>query len=217
VNWLMLDTACPHAVVAIANDRGVLAEVYLDETLKHGERFPGAVATCLHDASVHVEQIGGVVVGQGPGSFVGVRIAMAYAKGFCVARQIPLVGVCTLSAMAAGPKLAFGKGFSFIDARRGEFYVRELERKLVDGAVHILPFTEPMTKAPADLRLPDAGALVGGWMLGQDVTPMRGPSAHGLWVMLQQRLSSLAAGETLDDKFDLTPSYARSPDAKLWT
>lgn len=115
--WLILDTACPRALVALARDGVVLSEVYLHEYRRHGELLAGAIEACLSQAGCQMSELKAVAVGQGPGSFIGVRVAMAHAKGLCMALQIPLVGFNTL----AGIENPGADGVA-IDARRGEYY-----------------------------------------------------------------------------------------------
>lgn len=131
--WLLLDTACPRAVVALACDGEVLAEVYLDEYKKHGEKMAEAVQLCLDKTGHAIGDLEAVAVGVGPGSFIGVRIAVAYAKGLCLALQIPLVGFNTLLGVPAQ-----GAKFVAIDARRSEFYVLETGQKEAN-LVKLLP------------------------------------------------------------------------------
>lgn len=115
--WLILDTACPRALVAVARGNHVLAQVYLDEYRKHGERLPKAVESCLGQVSLTLGDIGAIAVGVGPGSFIGVRIAMAYAKGLSIALGVALVGFNTLAGIEG-----HGAEWVAIDARRGEYY-----------------------------------------------------------------------------------------------
>ena len=126
MKWLLLDTACPRAMVAIVLNGKIAAEVYLEEAFKHGEKLSGAIESCLTKANIKINQLEGVAVGRGPGSFVGVRVAISHAKGICMALQIPLVGICTLSAMAASFDFdGFAQGFAYLDARRSEFYIKK--------------------------------------------------------------------------------------------
>ncbi|MES2503856.1 MAG: tRNA (adenosine(37)-N6)-threonylcarbamoyltransferase complex dimerization subunit type 1 TsaB [Myxococcota bacterium] len=114
----MIDSACPRAVVALARDGKILAEVFLEEYTKHGENLPGAVRRCFELADLKVKDLEAIAVGIGPGSFIGVRIAMAHAKGLAMALQIPLIGFDTLAGIDK-------RGFQCvaIDARRAEFYI----------------------------------------------------------------------------------------------
>src|SRR5439155_10793463 len=84
-----------------------------------------------------------LVVGIGPGSFTGIRIGLAAARGLALALDVPVAGVSTLAALAAGAPGAV----PVIDARRREVF------SLVGG--------EPRCLAPADLRLPPGTLCVG--------------------------------------------------------
>ncbi len=122
--WLILDTACPRALIALAQNGEVLAEVYLDEYKRHGEKLASAIDRCLAQAGCQIGNITAVAVGTGPGSFIGVRIAMAHAKGLCTALQIPLIGFNTLAGIDSQKA-----NWVAIDARRGEYYGLEIGRK----------------------------------------------------------------------------------------
>ena len=119
---LLLDTACERGVVAISNGDFVVASRYLNERLKHAEELPAAIQACLDEVNLSMNDLARIVVGKGPGSFVGVRVAIAHAKGMGFALQIPVVGVCTLSAIRG-----LGSETVYIDARRSEYYVLEGE------------------------------------------------------------------------------------------
>ncbi|MBH1988720.1 MAG: tRNA (adenosine(37)-N6)-threonylcarbamoyltransferase complex dimerization subunit type 1 TsaB [Myxococcaceae bacterium] len=116
---LILDTSCPRALVALTQGNQILAEHYLSEYRRHGECLPAAVQTVLKEAGLPFEGIKQIAVGRGPGSFIGVRVAMAYAKGLAMALQIPLIGFGTLDAIEHSSAVG-----AAIDARRGEYYVR---------------------------------------------------------------------------------------------
>ena len=77
---LLLDTAMPSGVVALARDEEILSEEALGESRQHGEKLSGAIENVLVGAQVRMSELDGIAVGVGPGSFVGVRVAMATAK-----------------------------------------------------------------------------------------------------------------------------------------
>ena len=93
----------------------------------------------LRQAGAHTRELEGIAVGIGPGSFTGVRIGLATARGLALALGVPVAGVSTLDALAAG---ALG-ALPVVDARRGEVFVLE---------------DEPRVLAPAELR-PSPGTL----------------------------------------------------------
>jgi tRNA threonylcarbamoyl adenosine modification protein YeaZ len=94
-----------------------------DEVL--GERA-SAAATLLEDVDALLRRAGArqrdldaLAVGTGPGSFTSTRIGLAYARGLALALDLPVAGVSTLDALAAGAEGAF----PVVDARRGEVFV----------------------------------------------------------------------------------------------
>jgi tRNA threonylcarbamoyl adenosine modification protein YeaZ len=152
VPWLVLDTSLPVAVVGLvepddakcAHEReaeqlearqreagdGVLAEVTLNETRRHAEALPAALDQVLRKARTTIENVDGIGVGLGPGSFIGVRTGLSLAKGLARSRGLPLVGLNTCHALLASAHgkqneaiLPVGRGFVIVDARRGERYV----------------------------------------------------------------------------------------------
>jgi tRNA threonylcarbamoyladenosine biosynthesis protein TsaB len=89
------------------------------------------VDALLRRGGVRPAQLEGIVVGTGPGSFTGLRMGLATARALCFALDVPLAGVSTLAALAAGADGAL----PVIDARRGEVFVGGAEP-------HVLPPTE---------------------------------------------------------------------------
>ena len=111
---LGFDTATDVATSALVSDGEVL-----------GERMSRAITVLedvdalLRQAGAHTRDLEGVAVGIGPGSFTGVRIGLATARGLALALGVPVAGVSTLDALAAGAPGAV----PVIDARRGEVFV----------------------------------------------------------------------------------------------
>ena len=111
---LAFDTATDVATSALVSDGEVL-----------GERTSQAVTVLedidalLRQAGAHTGELGGIAVGIGPGSFTGVRIGLATARGLALALGVPVAGVSTLDALAAGAPGAV----PVVDARRGEVFV----------------------------------------------------------------------------------------------
>jgi tRNA threonylcarbamoyladenosine biosynthesis protein TsaB len=79
------------------------SRILLEERRQHAARLVPAVDEALEEAGVSMGELAGVVVGQGPGSFTGVRVAAATAKGLAHALRVPLWPVSSLAAAAVGP------------------------------------------------------------------------------------------------------------------
>ena len=122
---LLLDTAMPRGLVALSQEGQVCAEIHLHESRRHGEKLAQAIHSVLAKAALNASDLDGIVVGLGPGSFVGIRVALSTAKGFALALQIPLWGISTLASLAASfPSDLNKKAVALIDARRGQGYIQ---------------------------------------------------------------------------------------------
>jgi tRNA threonylcarbamoyladenosine biosynthesis protein TsaB len=102
---LALDTATKCSTVALTRgtliDGEVLACLSLSSSITHSRRIISSVERLFIDTETTWPDIDAVAVGMGPGSFTGVRIGMATAKGFAAAAEKKLVGISTLDALAA--------------------------------------------------------------------------------------------------------------------
>jgi tRNA threonylcarbamoyladenosine biosynthesis protein TsaB len=117
---LALDTSTRLGSLAIGDDSGLIGECTLSVRATHSETVLPEAVRLFARAGRRVEELTAVVVGAGPGSFTGVRIAASLAKGLCFARDIPLLAFSSLAAVAAS---SGGKRVcAAFDARRGEVY-----------------------------------------------------------------------------------------------
>ncbi|MEW9806222.1 tRNA (adenosine(37)-N6)-threonylcarbamoyltransferase complex dimerization subunit type 1 TsaB [Mesorhizobium sp. ZMM04-5] len=124
---LAIDTAsslCAACVYDSATGRE-LGRAVLDLGKGHAEHLMSVVEDALSQAGIGFPALERVVVAVGPGSFTGVRVGVAAARGFAMAMNIPAVGVTTLEAIAAEARERFGKTkvMAALDAGRGEINV----------------------------------------------------------------------------------------------
>jgi tRNA threonylcarbamoyladenosine biosynthesis protein TsaB len=130
VNVLGIETATTVCAAALVRDGNVVAESFLDAGRIHAEKLMGQIASVL--GSGGADDLDGIAVSAGPGSFTGLRIGLSVAKGIAFARSIPLAGVPTLEALAvhaAGTDhLVSGtRLLAALDARRDEVYCQLFE------------------------------------------------------------------------------------------
>lgn len=99
--FLGLDTSTSRGAVAVGLGAHVLGRVFLERQGSHAAELMPAIADALRDAGVDRGELAGIVVGAGPGSFTGVRVAAATAKGLAHALEVPLWAFSSLAAAAA--------------------------------------------------------------------------------------------------------------------
>lgn len=214
---LALDTALDACAAAIA--RGDLAApefVRVSEVIGrgHAEKLMAVVDATLTRAGVVLTDVDAFAVCIGPGSFTGIRVGVAAARGFAVATGRPAIGVSSLEALAAEAReMAPGRPvLALLDARKDEVYAQPFG---ADGA----PLADPVVIAPSlagELALRFGAGLVGSG------AALVAPFAPGCPVVGEQAfpdvvtlarlaLARLARGETLRPP---APLYVRPADAK---
>jgi tRNA threonylcarbamoyladenosine biosynthesis protein TsaB len=128
---LNIDTATEIAHVSIARDGFVLQDAFNNDQKNHAGFLQSAIKKILQDAKILITEIDAVAVTEGPGSYTGIRIGMASAKGLCYALNKPLITINTLEAMANSAVQELRQQPSFnmsallcpmIDARRMEVF-----------------------------------------------------------------------------------------------
>ena len=122
---LAVDCATPHLAVALVDERGAVVATSTKEVGRlHAALMTVALTELFAQAGVARSTVAEVRVGIGPGSYTGVRVAIAAAKGLGRAWNVPVLGVYSLLAQV-GPELAVGeKGLVTVDARRGNVYAQ---------------------------------------------------------------------------------------------
>lgn len=119
---LGIDTATPGLGVALAGPDGLIAEATVQIGLRHAQGLLPAVEWLLRTAERTTDDVDAVAVTIGPGSFTAVRIGLNTAKGICMGRGIPLVGIPTLAALAARCPASALPVVPWLDAKRHEVY-----------------------------------------------------------------------------------------------
>ena len=110
---LAIDTSTSRTSVAIIDGDTIVFSGFRDGATAHGPSLPALVQEALA-----VSDVAEVIVGMGPGPFTGLRVGIAFAQSFALAREIPVRGVCSLDAIAAqiGAGAANGRAFSSLCA-----------------------------------------------------------------------------------------------------
>ncbi len=128
--YLGLDSATRYLALALwSPTEGTLVRRCADVERDHAARIVADLDELLADARATRQQLRGIGVGLGPGSYTGLRVGIATAQGLATGLGVPLSGTSSLSAMAYA-HLADGEAALFgFDARRGNVYAARLRRK----------------------------------------------------------------------------------------
>jgi tRNA threonylcarbamoyladenosine biosynthesis protein TsaB len=125
---LHIETATPVCSVALSSQNKILVLKETSEENAHSSRITIFIEECLKEAGIEAKNLKAVALSAGPGSYTGLRIGAATAKGLCYALNIPLISVSTLHSMALGYLSVINKKVTnfllcpMIDARRMEVY-----------------------------------------------------------------------------------------------
>lgn len=226
---LALDSSTRFGSAALVRDGAPLVEYTLSVQRTHAERLLPAVAQVLEGAGLAPGDVEAVAVTRGPGSFTGLRIALATAKGLAYALSRPVIGVGTLDALAFG--VAGWADFicPLLDARRGEAYAAVFRRQPGGRSERVSDYLALPVPAILDRLAEAAGegrvAFVG------DAVPLHAALLRERWgeravfpgeavaALRASWVAALAAerlarGET-DSPETLVPLYVRPPEAEV--
>lgn len=221
---LALETSAKACSAAVTEDGFVLASCYQNTGLTHSRTLMPMVDAMLKNAGLAGDELGAIAVAAGPGSFTGIRIGVAAAKGLAFALQIPCAGVSTLEAMALGLAHVDGLIICAMDARRSQIYNALFEAK--NGSLTRLTEDRPIALASLaeDLRndprpkitVGDGGALCREFLESAGIpcrpAPQRLAQQNAVGVALAAE--KMAAEKKLISPQALVPVYLRPAQAE---
>lgn len=221
---LALDSTAQIATVALCEDDRLLAEYSVNNGNTHSETILPMAESVLRMLNLTTDNIDLFCASAGPGSFTGVRIGVAAAKGFAWGAEIPCVGVSTLEAMAQQMREFEGLVCCAMDARRQQVYHAlfdsshgELTRLCPDCAISLEELAETLKKSEKPKIMVGDGAqlcyntlakTVPGCILPPENRIMQ--RASGVAVVAQRLLSEGYA----PDSAALVPNYLRLSQAE---
>jgi tRNA threonylcarbamoyladenosine biosynthesis protein TsaB len=119
---LGIETSTRTGSIAIVTEQAVVAQYSLNIEITHSERLMETVDRVLRDTGLGITDMDGFAVAIGPGSFTGLRIGLAAAKGLAFAREKPLAAVPTLRALAENIPFAAYPVCPLLTSRKNEVY-----------------------------------------------------------------------------------------------
>jgi len=221
---LAFETSAKAASVALMDNGKLLGESYQNTGLTHSQTLMVMAEDLLKSCNLTAGDVEAVAVAAGPGSFTGIRIGVAAAKGFAWGAELPCYGVSTLEAMARNLGAYQGYVVPAMDARRNQVYTaifhaekgvfsrveEEMASSLADLSEKIKNFEEPVF-------LVGDGAVLCYNTLMKEVPGLVLPPEH----RMHQRAAGVAlAAQVMADAGDpgngaeLTPNYLRLSQAE---
>ena len=220
---LAFETSAKAASVALFDGNVLLGEQYQNTGLTHSQTLMVMAQELLTQCGKKPQEVEAVAVANGPGSFPGVRIGVAAAKGFAWGGELPLPGVSTLEAMALGLGAYQGWICPVMDARRSQvynalFYVNrgKVERRTPDRAISLAELGEELKNLAEPVFLVGDGSVLCYNTLLETVPALVLPAEHkrhqrAVGVGLAA-LAQLERGESTDAAA-VAPNYLRVSQA----
>ncbi|MBW8864001.1 MAG: tRNA (adenosine(37)-N6)-threonylcarbamoyltransferase complex dimerization subunit type 1 TsaB [Verrucomicrobia bacterium] len=205
---LALEFSSDRRSVALARGGIVLSEA-VEQTAGRATNAFGLIEKVLADGKVAREEIEVIAVGLGPGSYTGIRAAIAVAQGWQLARGTKLQGVGSTEAIAAQAQAMklFGRVSVLIDAQRGEFYLSQWEisadNRVETGALRIVAATEVKERAAA-------GEILAGPMAENSVFP-----SAAMVAQLADGRQDFVPGEQLQPIYLRETAFVKAPAGRL--
>ncbi len=224
---LAMDTATSCSSISLTRGVGaegeLVAELTLNSKVTHSRRLLSGIEWLLTENHISFDEIDALAVGLGPGSFTGLRIAMATVKGLASAMEKPLLGVSTLDALAftcSGERPLC----VLIDARKKEIYRRWYTpdirgRYNANGCIEALQPAALLAEINHPVLMVGDGVLGYGGFLSKHLEgllmfaphPLHYPSAAAVGFL---GCEELQAGNIMEIE-SATPLYIRASDAEL--
>ena len=221
---LAFETSAKAASVALFENSTLLGEHYQNTGLTHSQTLLVMAQDLLKQCGKTAGEVTDVAVANGPGSFTGVRIGAAAAKGFAWGRELPCWGVSTLEAMALGLGIQQGYLCPVMDARRNQvynalFYVNQgqVQRVREDRAIALADLASELETLEGPIYLVGDGSNLTFKTLHEPISALVLPPEH----RIHQRasgvglaaLAMMARGEPADANA-LAPNYLRLSQAE---
>lgn len=190
---LGLDTTGPDCSVSLVDEATVRAHISRNIGRGHAEVLAGMVAEAFELASLNPTDIDRLAVCTGPGSFTGLRVALSFALGFALPRQLPVIGMDALQIKAND--LLFSGGETQVgvmrDIRRGEIFLAAYDHGIALTPPHSVPSDAAKTMSnDRQVKIHEAGTI-------------------------DTRILAWLAIDCDPEDFPAEPLYSRGPDAKL--
>ena len=221
---LAFETSAKAASVALLQGNKLLGESYQNTGLTHSQTLMVMAEDLLKSCGYTPQQVQAVAVAAGPGSFTGIRIGVAAAKGFAWGSDIPCYGISTLEAMARSLGIYDGYVLPVMDARRSQVYnalflaeAGKLTRLREDRAIALADLANDIKNLEKPIFLVGDGSTLCYNTLLEEVPNLALPPEHrmhqracGVGLVAAEQIAQGIPGNGAE----LTPNYLRMSQAE---
>ena len=221
---LAFETSAKAASVALTENGKLLAESYQNTGMTHSQTLMVMAEDLLKQCGKTVSDLSAVAVAEGPGSFTGVRIGVAAAKGMAWGAELPCYGISTLEAMAESLGIFQGYVCPVMDARRSQvynalFYVNQgvITRVKEDRAISLAELGAELQQLEGPIFLVGDGSSLTYKTMSETLPNLISPPEHrmhqravGVALLAEKKANAGECG----DGAALTPNYLRLSQAE---
>jgi len=221
---LALESSATACSVALCEDEALIAQSFQNNGLTHSRTLMPMAVSLLDNCGTALDAVELIAVAAGPGSFTGLRIGVAAAKGLAFAADKPCAAVSTLEAMARNVAHMDALVVCAMDARRSQIYNAlftsehgRLTRRTPDRAIDLAELAEELRSEPLPLVIVGDGAVLCEKALTESGLPCRLAPPQ---LVMQNAMSvalcaeDLARAGKLVSAQELLPVYLRPPQAQ---
>ncbi len=228
MKWISMDTSTSLLALALNDDEFLIEESFEQAPLLQSERLVPALAGLLKRRGWDFAECGALALNLGPGSFTGLRVGLAFAKGAALGKGLKVLGVAGLMAWAEAAQIHLpGLDWTItvlLDARRDQVYRAQYSFTATGWRAVLEPALMPLEGALSEVRHP---SLLTGDALDTQARAFEGHPSAGLWRLVppgQRRVSPAAVARLAwprlrrgegDDPAALEPLYLRPSEAEL--
>ena len=219
---LTIDTSTNILGVAILKESELIAQKITRVNQDHSSRLMPAIVELMNDVNIKPNELGKIVVAEGPGSYTGIRIGVTVAKSLAWSLNIPIIAVSSLESLAYQAQLKDGLVCSFFDARRNNVFagIYRFDKGVITS---IKPDANLSFKAlEAELLSMNEEVI----LLSPDIDKFKSlmtddikllatipePTYH---IANPVNLAFIAQGKSADNLHQLTPEYLRMAEAEV--
>lgn len=218
---LVIDTSTNILGIAILNNTELIGQKVTKVNQDHSSRLMPAIVELMKDINMEPHNLEKIIVGEGPGSYTGIRIGVTVAKSLAWALDIPVVGVSSLESLAYQAKLREGLVCTFFDARRENVFAgiyRVANNKVTsvkqDANVTFLDLAENLISLNEEVVLLSPDIKKFETLMSEELKRLSIIPELPFHISNPSNLALIGMDKNIENLHQLTPEYLRLAEAE---